>query len=481
MTPAEGEDDRLGRVLVLLAAGAALGLLLVLLRHASTYFFLFDDFALLGVAATRSPGALLSEPIGGFYRPVALLLTRPEALLLGFGAPWANAAGSAALHLLVASLVGLLARELTGSGRAGAVAGAAFGLSPWASESFFWLSSRFELLCGLGYAAALLLGLRAARRGGLAPFLGALAAFALALGSKEMAVTLPPVLAILLPFRDPARRRRSAALVLATLVLAAAYLWLRASVLPGLGGAYGSLGELLGRTDLASNLGAWARAIGRPASGLPGAPGERAALLHAAAGAVVVALAVAGRAGTAARLGLAFAVSILPVAWSALPAASTASGRYAYLPGVFLALLTGTAAAAALSPSARTLARSAGAVSLGLLLVAGLVLLDRQRLAFREAAALSRRSIEALAPWAGKADRLYVPNLPSTFVEGPYVLKPYALRFYYGVDRPTVRAEAVTLTLRGGVPRAVSSAPDPLSEHEAGPGETEVLLPSPRP
>ncbi|MCE7960705.1 MAG: hypothetical protein DYH06_22625, partial [Acidobacteria bacterium ACB2] len=124
---------------------------------------------------------------------------------------------------------------------------------------------------------------------------------------------------------------------------------------------------------------------------------------------------------------------------------------------------------------------AAGALSLGGLLVAGLVLVDRQRLAYREATALSRRSLEALAPWAGKTDRLYVPNLPSAFVEGPYVLKPYALRFYHGVDRPTIRAEAVTLTLLGGAPRAVSSSPDPLSEHEAGPGETEVLLPSPRP
>lgn len=480
MKPAEG-DDRLGRVLVLLAAGAALGLLLVLLRHASTYFFLFDDFALLGVAAGQPAGSLLAEPIGGFWRPFALLMTRPEALLLGFGAPWANAAVSAALHLLVASLVGLLARELSGSGRAGAIAGVAFGLSPWASESYFWLSSRFEILCGLGYVAALLLGLCAARTGGRAPFLGTLAAFALALGSKEMAVTLPPVLAVLLPWKDPARRRRSAALVVATLLLLAAYLGLRASVLPGLGGAYGSFGELLSRTDLAANLGTWARALGRPAAGLPGPPGERAALLYAAAGAVVLGLAVVCRAAASARLALAFGLTLAPVAWSVLPAGSTASGRYAYLPGVFVALLAGAAAAAALSPSARTPVRAAGALSLGGLLVAGLVLVDRQRLAYREATVLSRRSIEALAPWAGKADRLYVPNLPSAFVEGPYVLKPYSLRFYYGLDRPTIRAEAVTLTLLGGVPRAVSSSPDPLSEHAAGPEETEVLLPSPRP
>lgn len=473
--------DGTRRAFAIVPAATALGLLLVLAHHASTYFFLFDDYALVGLAAREPLHALVAQPVGGFWRPVALLLTRPEAVLLGFGAPWVNASVSAALHVVVALLVGLLGRDLLGDARAGAVAGMVFGLSPWASESYFWLSSRFDLLCVLGYVTALLLGRRAVLTRRAAPLLVALSAAVLSLGSKETGVTLPVALAIVLPWKEAGVRGRGAVLILATGGLSAAYLGLRASLLPGLGGAYGSFGELLERTDLVANLVTWVRAVGWPATGIPGVPGERAALLHAAAGAFVVAVAAFGRRATAVRLGLALGVSVLPVAWSSMPAGSTASGRYAYLPGVFLALLAGAAAAAALDKRTKRLVPGLVVVAVSLLLVSGLFLVEGQRRAFREAAVLARRSIEALAPWAGTVDRLYIPNLPSTFAEGPYVLKPYALRFYFGVARPTVRAEAVTLTLAGGVPRAVSSAPDLLSEHAKGSPEIEIVLPAPRP
>lgn len=478
---ADSAGEGLSGGFLALAVAAAAAFVVLAALHASAYFFLYDDYAVVGVPAREPLATLLASPVGGFWRPAALLWMRLEAGLLGFGHPAGHAAVSAGLHLLAAALAGLLARRLAASARAGAVAFALFAASPWAGEAYFWLSARFELLCAVGVLGSLLAGLRYVETGRSAGALLALAAGAGALLAKEMAVTLP-VLFAFFSFRPsrPGSPRRAALLLAALVTLVGAYLLLRSRVVPALGGAYGGFGELLGRTDLPSHAASYARAVLFPFPGPHASVAGAASALHGAALGLLALLALRRRPALALLSLLAFAVSLVPVIWSALPAGSTASGRYAYLPGAFAALL----AAAGVAPPRAAPAAATGRLGLlvsGGLLAAALVLVDAQRRAWGAASSLARAGVEAMRPVVGKADRLYVPNLPAGFAEGPYVLKPYALRFYFGVDRPTVRAEAVTLTLRSGRPEALSSEPDPLSEHAAGQPETVLVLPAPLP
>lgn len=166
--------------------------------------FLFDDLhAIERNPAARDLGNWMRAAWGsllGAGRPVTDLtyaLNRATGGLDPFGYHLVNLA----IHLAVVVLAWRLAREilrLAGAERAGGIAVAAAGLlalHPLQSEAVSYLSQRSEALASGLYLAALLLLLGAARRGrtpaGLAAGLGALVAFALALGAKAVAVTLP--------------------------------------------------------------------------------------------------------------------------------------------------------------------------------------------------------------------------------------------------------------------------------------------------
>jgi protein O-mannosyl-transferase len=130
------------------------------------------------------------------------------------------------LHALNGFLVFLLLTRLWGlSAGAGALGGAVFLLHPVQVESVVWITQRSNLLCGAGGLAALLL----AGRGSL----WCLPCWALALLSKETAVTLTPFVAFA-AMSSGAKRGRKAWLVGGILGLATAYLPLRTAMTGGL-------------------------------------------------------------------------------------------------------------------------------------------------------------------------------------------------------------------------------------------------------
>ncbi len=166
--------------------------------------FLFDDLhAVVRNPAARDLGSWARAAWGsllGAGRPVTDLtyaLNRAAGGLDPLGYHLVNLA----IHLGVVVLAWRLARELlrlAGADRADGIAIAAaglFALHPLQSEAVSYLAQRSEALASGLYLAALLLLLAAARRGrtpaGAAAALGALAVFALALGAKAVAVTLP--------------------------------------------------------------------------------------------------------------------------------------------------------------------------------------------------------------------------------------------------------------------------------------------------
>lgn len=133
--------------------------------------------------------------------------------------PWGYHLGDVLLHCAAVAVFCLVARRLLAAGfdestRSPAIAGGAlvaaliFGLHPLRAESVAWASARRDVLCGLFYLLAVLAYLRGVAGGGRIAgrwWALSIAAFAAALLSKAMAMTLPLTLLLLDVY--PLRRR----------------------------------------------------------------------------------------------------------------------------------------------------------------------------------------------------------------------------------------------------------------------------------
>lgn len=230
------------------------GLLLVLaaLPVVPTLFapFLADDYLHIDVAS-RFPGSLSSgwvlpvETAGAwwtphgltveYFRPLVVVFFAIDRLLYGL-----HPAGYHLTNLLIHAgttlLVWGIGRRVLGSGFGAWAAAALFAIHPCHAGAVDWISGRTDVLAGAFYAGALLLYLesRPLRRATMPLLALSLLSFALALLSKEMAITLPAV-ALLHAYLHPAEEslgRRLVAPVLAS-VVAALYFALRVSVLHG--------------------------------------------------------------------------------------------------------------------------------------------------------------------------------------------------------------------------------------------------------
>jgi len=165
--------------------------------------FLCDDWVMLGVYLWDGSDVTLAQALrnffpdwyGGrdFYRPWILLSALPDWLFFRTDATGYHVQ-NLLLHGLVTAGVFALARRLTGCGAAGIAAAVYFGLSPMHPESILWVVGRCDLWPTLFLVLTLLAFLRF-RATGRRRFLAlAWAGTALALLSKETAITFPAVL-----------------------------------------------------------------------------------------------------------------------------------------------------------------------------------------------------------------------------------------------------------------------------------------------
>ncbi len=177
------------------------------------------------------------DPSRSFYRPLVSF-----SYAVDYAAWGLNPAGyhltNILLHLACCLLVYLLGLRLGLRPALALLAGLLFALHPSHVENVAWISGRTDVICGLFYFLAFYAFLawqdRPARRD--LPLL-VLLLFALACLSKEMAITLPILIAVYGVAVVPRGRRRPAvALVLGLVLIAVAYLGLRFLVLGRLTG-----------------------------------------------------------------------------------------------------------------------------------------------------------------------------------------------------------------------------------------------------
>ena len=246
-----------------------------------------DDWMNLAAVSDGVPGR---TPFG-YVRPVYLALFRLGRSLWGLSA-WPYHAVSLALFAVCASLVFTLVRRLSGDRSLALAAAVVFALHPFAIEATAWPSAQADLLA-CAFALASLLAWDTWRASERPVALAAVFAFfLLALLSKESAVVVPPLIALIewrLP-RTTARAGKVVAVVSVMAALAAAHILL---LRPHLLGAQGTA---LPRVSARSAFGV---AVGHATATVLPLPVEilefhrRSAAL--AAGAMLLAIAVSAR------------------------------------------------------------------------------------------------------------------------------------------------------------------------------------------
>ena len=180
--------------ILLALACLPVGLLLTLLIYGAALegYFISDDFVWLEVArrGLDSPIHLFDRDVGNFYRPTAHLFNL--LLVAGWGySPAALHWGALLLHGLNLALLPALAWALTGQRWLALCTGLIFAILQRHHEALIWISAINEPLYGFWMLCCLLAWRAFLHRPTLAPYLLSLASLVLAMGTKEVAVTLP--------------------------------------------------------------------------------------------------------------------------------------------------------------------------------------------------------------------------------------------------------------------------------------------------
>jgi hypothetical protein len=446
------------------ALAAAAGVRVV---HAVGYFFLFDDFALNGQASGFPLRDLVATPLFGFYRPGYFLVTRAAHAVFGWHTPAGYAALVLALHAANTAMVAALARRLFDGNASSYAAAALFFLSPWSAEAVFWVSGGFDVLATFGVLVGAWASLAFAETGRRGLLVAVAAGTVIALLSKESAVVMAGVTALLLLENPASAAVRRAALALGVIVcLTAVYLVLRRLVLSSLGGVYGDWAALVAGANVSANLSAFVRAFlvwPAPHDVQMRAVGLMAlTTVPASIGLVGLVLAGISRLRLWVVLHGCAVLAVLPVVWVGLSPGSSGGGRVLYLAGVFFALTCGLGVHR-LSGHRRLEARWAAIAAVAVVLMTAAASLEAQRDVWGRATRLSRASIEAFRPYdVGGTEPLHIDNLPFWFEEGPYVIKSYAFGYYYAPAAvPPVTATALTLTAVDGRVSVTTRQPEP--------------------
>jgi hypothetical protein len=479
LNPHDRRTATLGAVSAGVIAVIALGMWLA---HAWTYFYLFDDFALVGQASEHSARQIATLPLFGFYRPVVFLATKAEFALFGWSQPAGYLLTGLVVHVANGGLLALLAWRLWRSAWAAVVSGVALLCSPWASEAVFWASGAFDVFSAFGWLLVLHGTVTSRDGAGRAwPRVSLVAAgTVIALFSKEAAVALAAVLPVLWFVRRSRPAPADVGAYGVFLVGCALYLALRSQVLSVAGGVYGGWWSLMSGAPVADNLIHFGHAFLYPPVAHDAAWRTAGASRVLAPGAVVVTVLLVGCAWVRWRDALVVSIALLlalaPVLWVGVAPLSSGGGRVLYASGLFLALLLGLGVdVVARRPStAMRMSLVAGCTWLGLSYA---VSLHSQRTAWGEAIRLSRAGIEAFRPWVGQTGAVHIRNLPFWFAEGPYVLKSYAFQYYYRpATVPSVTATAVSLTVIDGKARPLTRGPEPGTAPADRAGATEISL-----
>jgi len=164
----------------------------IYIPHIKDYFFLMDDYVLVHDSLNNSIKTIFTSTMSiAFYRPLMILLMTIESYFWHFDNPHGYILVSIILHVLNSILLIYLVKELKFRINQGLLAASIFLLSPWSSETYFWLACRFDIVATLFIMLTLIYSLRALNTEKLYNYFIIFVLSFLSYISKESAVTLP--------------------------------------------------------------------------------------------------------------------------------------------------------------------------------------------------------------------------------------------------------------------------------------------------
>lgn len=475
--------------LVLISVFSAALVLVFFTMHVRRYFFLFDDFALVGLASTKQMYEIFTEGLIGFYRPVTFAFLKLQYALFRWDTPGGYALVSCVLHFVNALLLArLVLLGFPGKRSIAWLSSTVFLLSPWASEAFFWISCQFDLVgTALGLLAISVALQSSTAKTSSSIFCAGIVATAiltcLAVLSKESYVVLPGLFLAFALYRQDAlqilRRRRIMGATAMMALSVVSYLILRAHVLPAFTGAYGNYFDLLRNIHPMSLIHSF---VIPPidSSNIVLFKYGRPLLAFLAALTVLLAFASYPRETTVSFFG--FACAIIPVLPFGVGLNSTGGGRFIYFAGIFAAIVFAHGLVEASHANAE-MSRLAGVAAIALRRILKTLFfsymaisLGYQQTVWSCSSAIARSCMEQFGRQRHAGTHFHITNLPNCFVQGPYVLKSYAFSYYYPSSNVRVRAERTLLSYENGVVREVGRGPDPFSQYITNANEVTLTL-----
>ena len=428
--------------------------------HATGYFLLADDHALVAEATSQTPGAIFGTGLFGVYRPLGFMVARMAGWLDPSHGGWS--AVTLLLHAGNAAMLALLATRLGYPAFAAGLAGSLFLWSPWSSEAYLWFSGLFDVGAAFGILLATLASTidaeGAARRAATVGL--ALAGCLLAAGFKEngyLAAGIVPAIA-LSGFR-PSSTARAAVTGLLAALGAALVLAFRSTLLAPGSTPYG-VSEFGARLlSVAAIAPAASNVRGLLLWPVPAVWADTSRLVATlfiwpvgatiTAGMAVVAL--TGRARAWLQVA-ALVICLAPTASFQIDVETITPRRYLYLAGVPLCLLVGGAAASRLRrDTGGQPAAGMAAAATGLLLAASLAGASQVAL-WRRVTTTARCAMDDFGRRAKTVTGpVYVDNMPFAVNHGPFILLDYDFGYVHG-QRPPAADVAFRRAVLGFAP-----------------------------
>ena len=473
---------------VLMSVLSSVLVLALFTMYVRQYFFLFDDYSLVGLAGAKHIVEVFTEGLIGFYRPVAFAFFQMEYALFHWHTPGGYALVSCVLHFANALLAARLVRLTFPHERSMAwVSFTVCLLSPWASETFFWSSCQFDLVGTLFGLLAISVAVQSSSaETSTSMFCISIIATAIltscAVFTKESFIVLPALFLVFALYRHGApeifRRGRivGAAAIMALSVVA--YLIVRANVLSAFTGAYGNYFDLL-RHPHPLHL-AYAFLV-PPIDRSNTVLFEYYRPLFAILTGLVLLISFANHPRETTISFFGFVCSLIPVLPFDIGSNSTAGGRFIYFPGVFAAIAYAHGLVEGSRADTGKTALHVTAVAMRRIVTVLFFLymamsLGYQQTLWSQSTRIARSCMEQFGRLRNTGTHFYITNLPHAFVQGPYVLRPYAFSYYYPNSGVRVRADRTWLSYDHGKVLEFKGDQDPFSQYRTNADEIELTL-----
>jgi len=447
----------------------------IYIPHIKDYFFLFDDYVSVYAPLSNSIKTIFTTSnYTGNYRPLVAFLMKIETNIWHFDNPHGYILVSIMLHVLNSILLIYLVKELKFKNNEGLLAASIFLVSPWSSETYFWLSCRFDITATLFIMLTLLYSLRALSKIRIYDYFIIFILSFFAYISKEIAVTLPFIF-IILGIRVKGIRglKNSSILKIFTFqVLSLLVCFVLRNKYVGIFmGGYGNYFDIVNISNF----------IFYPVLSLnnyilePFAPNYYVPhLLFLFSLFLIIYHALFKNFTTTLFFMTMYFVAILTTLYT------VPNGRLIYFPSIFICIIL---AVGMVNWFNKILEDISGKKAYCIIIIFCIIIfsymynyINYQRKIWSEASLLAKESIIQVSEYIKDSKKLYISNMPIRFVEGPYILKSNAFRFYYQDPKISVRSDGMILKYDKGNIVIAQRQKDTFSQDAADKDERSITL-----